>query len=240
MHSSFVARSLLLCASAGALLAFIGCAVGTDPDVGVAELDNTAVEAGQGDDANTSVLPPSTHQDAGGDDAAADAGADTDAGGTTIDSGTGTDAGGGDVTSCSSPNVCSSATDLGSVRGDTGADVKTATGSGSQWFKIRVTEDDSGVFGYSMYTRVELASPSGTNFDLFVYLPGDGSSQECSTVKASSTNASGADAASIDWGESGAFSNGDDDGRTVTVEVRWVSGTCSPSSQWTLTVRGDT
>ena len=154
------------------------------------------------------------------------------------DAGGGGGGGGGGGAACASPNVCTGATDLGSVSGDTGADVKTAQGSGSQWFKVRVTEDDSSVFGLSLLAKAELTSPPGTNFDLFLYLPGGGSGQECSAVSQSSTS-TGADTAKLEWGE-GTISNGSNDDRTVTVEVRWVSGTCSPSAKWSLTVRGDT
>ena len=40
--------------------------------------------------------------------------------------------------------------------------------------------------------------------------------------------------------ESGTFSNGNDDGRTVSIEVRPVSGTCAASSMFQLVVYGDT
>ena len=234
--------------SALALGALIGCAVGsTEPDVAASDLTTLPSEAGTGDE-NSVVLPPSskpkeeqTDPDAGD----VDAGGGGGGGGT--DAGTGTDAGadaggggggGGGGAACASPNVCTGATDLGSVSGDTGADVKTAQGSGSQWFKVRVTENDSSVFGLSLLAKAELTSPPGTNFDLFLYLPGGGSGQECSAVSKSSTSTS-ADTASLEWGE-GSLSNGSNDDRTVTVEVRWVSGTCSPSAKWSLTVRGDT
>lgn len=217
--------------------ALVGCAVGTDPDLGTAELQAVPIEAG--DDDETSVkLPPSSppseeEQDAGAEeetDADADGGSDagtTDAG---SDGGTG-------GTTCATTNTCAGSTNLGSVSGDTGAGVKTAQGSGSQWFQIRVTEDDSDVFGTKLRARAELASPAGTNFDLYMYLAGGGSGLECSSVAKSSTS-SGADSTSVEWGE-GTISNGSSDDRTVTVEVRWKSGTCSPSAKWTLTVRGN-
>jgi hypothetical protein len=140
---------------------------------------------------------------------------------------------------CTSPNTCAAATDLASVSGDTGAGTKTFQGSTSQWFKVRVTEDDSDVFGTELQMRAELQSPAGTNFDLYVYRAGGGSGQECSAVTTSSTSAAGFDSASTSWGE-GTISNGNDDGRTITVEVRHVSGTCAAASKWTLTVRGNT
>ena len=148
----------------------------------------------------------------------------------------GVDSGGGGGT-CASPNACAGATDLGSISGDTGSDSKSAQGSGSQWFKVRVTEDDSGFFGLSLLAKAQLTSPPGTNFDLFVYLADNGSALECSTVTKSSTT-TGAESAPVEWGE-GALANGNADDRNVTIEVRWVSGTCSPSAKWTLTVRGN-
>ena len=232
-----------------ALSALIGCAVGsTEAGVGESDLATLPSEAGTGDE-NSVVLPPSkpkeeqTDPDAGGVDAGGGGGGGTDSGaGTDAGTDAGADAGGGGGggggVACASPNVCTGATDLGSVSGDTGADVKTAQGSGSQWFKVRVTENDSSVFGLSLLAKAELTSPPGTNFDLFLYLPGGSSGQECSAVSKSSTNA-GADSASLEWGE-GSISNGSNDDRTLTVEVRWVSGTCSPSAKWSLTVRGNT
>jgi hypothetical protein len=223
------------------IAALVGCAVGTDPDVGVAELQATPLEAGT-DDETSVKLPPSTKptdEDSGvPDDEEADGGTTGD-GGTTTDAGAdaGTDAGGGGGAACASPNTCAGSTDLGSLSGDTGAGVKTAQGSGSQWFKVRFTEDDSDVFGTTLLARAELTSPPGTNFDLYMYVAGNGSALECSAVTKSSTT-TGNESVSSEWGE-GTLSNGSSDDRNVTFEVRWVSGTCSPSAKWTLTVRGN-
>ena len=230
------------------LAALIGCAVGSDPGVDVSTLDSLPVEAGAAVDSAATTLPTTTPHtgdmtpgdDAGDEEAGTGTGSDagTDAAGT-VDAGGGVDAG-GTTSSCASGNICTGATDLGTISGDTGADVKTASGTGSHWFTIRVTENDSSVTGLSLLAKAELISPAGANFDLYVYLAGGSSGQECSAVKSSSTNASGLDSTTIEWGESGLFSNGSDDSRTVTVEVRWVSGTCSAASPWSLTVRGDT
>lgn len=214
----------------------VGCAVGTDPDgIGESDLTNLTVEAG---DENSVVLQPPSKpgEDSGaGEDTGTgdnDAGTKADA---ALDAGTDS----GTTATCASPNTCPAATDLGSVSGDTGADTKTFQGSGSQWFKVRVTENDSNLFGVELQMRAELQSPAGTNFDLFVYRAGGSSGQECSAVTTSSTSTGAFDSASMNWGE-GTISNGSNDDRTVTVEVRHVSGTCAAASKWTLTVRGDT
>jgi hypothetical protein len=238
MQRNSIQKYVLGWFAVGALATIVGCAVGSDPADGVTELAATPVEAGTGDE-NSVSLPPSPHQ---GDDP--DAGATDDDAGDTTDASTNVDAGsdgggGGGGATCTSPNVCTGATDLGSISGDTGADTKTAQGSGSQWFKVRVTEDDSSVIGQALSVTADLTSPAGTNFNVFIYVAGGTSGQECSAVNASSTSTSTTDSARSSWGE-GTFSNGSDDSRTVTVEVRWVSGTCSPTAKWSLTLHGDT
>jgi hypothetical protein len=243
MQRTSIVKCLVGSVGVSALAALIGCAVGTDPGVGASELATLPIEAGTGDE-NSVVLPPSnraadevdaaTDEDAGtevdsgagGADAAADAGPDSGGGG-----------GGGPT--CVSPNACAGATDLGSLDSDQGSGTKTAGGSGSQWFTIRANEGDSSVFGAKMNFKAELTSPPGTNFDLFMYVAGGSSGQECSAVTASSTNASGLDTAHYGWGEGGTLSNGSDDSRTVTIEVRWVSGSCSAANKWSLIVRGN-
>jgi hypothetical protein len=213
--------------------AVVGCATGTDADgVGEADLLNLPLEAG---DENSVVLPPPSNPDSG---AGEDTGTgDPDGGTTDAATDSGTDS--GTTVSCASPNVCLTATDLGTISGDTGAGTKTFQGSGSQWFKFRVTEDYHGLDGVEQEVRAELQSPTGTDFNLFLYVPGSSTGQECSAVSASSTTTGGFDSTSKDWGETGLFSGGDDD-RTVTVEVRHVSGACAPAAKWTLTVRGNT
>jgi hypothetical protein len=245
MQQASVLKCVLTALGITAIAAFVGCAEGTDPGAyGVSDLATLPLEAGAGDE-NSVVLPPSTQpkeEESTGDDAGVP---DMDAGGGGVDAGGTPDAGGGGGgggggTSCASANVCAGATDLGTISGDTGSDSKTAQGTGSYWFTVRVTENDSSISPLTLLTKAELTSPPGTNFDLFVYVASGGSGQECSAVKASSTNASGLDTAKAEWGETGIFSNGSSDDRTVTVEVRWISGTCSAATPWTLTVYGNT
>lgn len=240
MHRTSFKLCALGCLGVAAL---IGCAEGTDAELGIAELATEAIDAGN--EASSAILPPSTRptaapEDAGNDDDAATGAADA---GTKADAapdagGTGGPVGGTGGPACASPNTCAGGTDLGTISGDTGSGVKTAQGSGSQWLKIRLTEDDSDVFGLSMLVKAELVSPPGTNFDVHVYVGGSSSAVECSSIKASGTSTGTSDTAKAEWGE-GTLSNGSSDDRNVTVEVRWVSGTCSPTAKWSLTVRGN-
>ncbi|AKU98658.1 hypothetical protein AKJ09_05322 [Labilithrix luteola] len=215
--------------------ALVGCAEGSDTDVyGESALGTDPDDAGE--ETSKTVLPaPSQGTDAGKDSGSADAG-------TKVDSGAdaGADSGTGPVTgTCTTSNTCATGTSLGSVSGDTKSDVVTAQGSTSQWFNVRVTEDDTGIFGTSERAKVSLTSPPGSNFDLYVYLPSS-DTLECSAVTKSSTSTAAVDSVSIEWGEGSGLANGSDDSRTVTVEVRYVSGTCAAGTKWTLSVQGNT
>ena len=150
------------------------------------------------------------------------------------------DPGDGSTTSCVAPNTCINADDIGSVSGDTASPAVSASGFSSKWMKVLVTENDNSVVGKKLNVAVSLVSPPGANFDLFLYVNTGGSitDRACTTVSAQSTNASGADTASLNWGE-GTAANNKEDGRIVSVEVRYVSGTCAPNSKWTLTVTGN-
>jgi hypothetical protein len=140
---------------------------------------------------------------------------------------------------CNSGAVCTGAMDLGSVSGDSGNATVQGSGYESQWFKVRVTEDDSGPFGTPMNLTVNLTSPTQVNFDLFLYVNTGSDVVECSTPSAQSTNTGTTDQAHLQWGETGTFSNGNDDGRTVSIEVRPISGTCAAGSTFQLVVYGD-
>ncbi|MBX3188089.1 MAG: hypothetical protein KF819_13790 [Labilithrix sp.] len=238
MQRSWIGGFAFACVGVAAL---VGCAEGLDADLGEGFLAVQPAEAGT-EEVNSAVMPPPSQPPTEEEDAGA---GDTDSGGGAADSGasdagvdSGSDAGGGGTTSCASPNTCPTSTDLGSVSGDTGAGVKTAQGSTSQWFRVRVTEDDSDVFGISLAMKATLVSPAGTNFDLYLY-QGGSSTLECAAVARQSTT-TGTDTASLEFGESGLLSNGSDDSRNITVEVRHVSGTCSPSAKWSLTINGNT
>jgi hypothetical protein len=129
---------------------------------------------------------------------------------------------------------------MGSLSGDTSSSDAHASGATSQWLLLDVTENDSGIFGVPMKLAVTLTSPPGENFDLYLYLAGDSSSTQCTTVAGSSTNGAGqTDTVSITWGEMGTFSNGSDDSAHVSVEVRSAPGnTCDSSASWSLTAHG--
>lgn len=140
---------------------------------------------------------------------------------------------------CASSATCTGATALGSVSGDTGNTMLQASGYQAAWYAVRVTEDDSGPFGTPMNLTVQLTSPAGTNYDLFLYVDTGSDVVACTTPSAMSTSTGTSDLAHLTWGETGTFANGSDDSRTVSIEVRPVSGPCTPGSPYQLVVTGD-
>lgn len=141
---------------------------------------------------------------------------------------------------CSSGAVCSGAMTLPAISGDTGAQKQIAQGYQSAWYKIRVTEDDSGISPVYMSAEIKLTSPVGTDFDVFAYLnAGSDVAQECSIVEGTKTTSGNVETVLLKWGEMGIFSNGSNDGRTMSIEIRPASGTCSVGQVWQLEVTGN-
>lgn len=140
---------------------------------------------------------------------------------------------------CTSTATCATAMALGSVSGDTGNASLQASGYQSAWYQVRVTEDDSGPLATPMQLNAQLTSPAGTNYDLYLYVNTGSDVVECTTASTSSTSTGPSDVAHLTWGETGTFANGADDSRTVSIEVRPVSGSCAPGATYQLTVTGD-
>jgi len=139
---------------------------------------------------------------------------------------------------CTSSATCAAAMDIGSVSGDTGAAMVTGSGYQSAWYRVRVTEDDSSVLGTALRVTVRLTSPASANYDLYVYVNTGSDVVECSAVSGSSTQTGTQDSVSLSWGE-GSVANGADDSRSVSIEVRPVSGACAMSQPYQLVVLGD-
>lgn len=140
--------------------------------------------------------------------------------------GGGSSTGGTGATMCSMPiDSCPAAQGLGSVSGDSGGASVNGGASASAWFSVRVTEDDNGVLGTKLKVKIVLTSPATANYDLFAYVDNGNDQLSCSNPSAQSTNASGQDSVDLKWGE-GSVANGSDDSRTVSIEVRWISGSC--------------
>jgi hypothetical protein len=140
---------------------------------------------------------------------------------------------------CSTGATCQTSTNLGSVSGDTGAQMQMASGYQSAWFRVRVTEDDHGVAGVKLKLAVRLTSPANANYDAFAYVDTGSDTIECTTPSGTTTTNGATDQVNLKWGE-GTIANGSDDSRTVSIEVRPISGDCSASDPWQLVLVGDT
>ncbi|KYF66155.1 hypothetical protein BE11_27050 [Sorangium cellulosum] len=145
--------------------------------------------------------------------------------------------GGGAVAECdyAAPNTCAGAEDIGSVSGDEGADSWTVTGTTSEWFKIKVVDDEQFLFTSTESFRATLTSPPGMNFDLIVY-------QGELEVDAPDCFASGArgqgtpESFTAIWDDRG----GPPDDLWFVIEVRHVDGTaCGEDARWELEVKGN-
>ncbi len=141
---------------------------------------------------------------------------------------------------CTSAATCQGAIDLGTVSGDTGNAMVTATGYQAGWYKVRVTENDSGVFGVEMTVTAALTSPAATNYDVFTYINKGSDVIECTTPTGTAMASGTTDSIKLGWGETGTLSNGNDDSRTLSIEIRPISGDCSAAMPWQLVVTGDT
>jgi len=136
---------------------------------------------------------------------------------------------------CSTGAVCSGASSLGSIRGDNGADVQTAQGYQSAWYRLNVLEDSNGSVPVRVQAR--LTSPAAADFDVFVYVNvgGDTTTQECTTTLGTKNSAGNVRTVKAEWGD--VF--GSDESRVVSIEVRPVSGVCSVGEVWHLEVSGN-
>ncbi len=143
------------------------------------------------------------------------------------------------VSSCTSSATCQTAQDLGSVSGDTGSQMKSASGYQAAWYKVRVTEDDSGIVGVKLSVTAQLTSPVGSNYDVYMYVNSGTDVIECSSPSGTAQMSGNTDTLRIIWGE-GSIPNGSDDSRTVSIEIRPVSGPCMQNAPSQLQITGNT
>jgi hypothetical protein len=139
------------------------------------------------------------------------------------------------VSDCMTAETCQGATSLGSVSGDDGNDKFPAMGYRAAWFRVRVTEDDHGLFGVSLRAAAKLTSPPGTEFGVFIYVNQGSDQLECSTTMGNPSTNGSIKTVRGEWGDS----RGDDDGRDMSIEIRPLSGACSPGAMWQLEVEGN-
>lgn len=143
------------------------------------------------------------------------------------------------LATCTSSDACASAMMLGTVSGDSGNVKLTASGYRSAWYRVRVTEDNSSVGGLALRVAAKLTSPTAPMFDVFVYVNAGSDQIECSTTTGTVSTSGMTKQVRAEWGE-GTISNGSDDGRNVSIEVRPLSQSgCAASAPWQLEIEGN-
>lgn len=143
------------------------------------------------------------------------------------------------MAACAGTDTCQTAMMLGTVSGDSQNQKLTATGYRSAWHHVRVTENSSGVGGLSLRVAAKLTSPNAPMFDVFVYVNSGSDQTECSTTTGTTSTTGMTKQVRAEWGE-GSISNGSDDSRTVSIEVRPLSASgCSAAAMWQLEVEGN-
>ncbi|HEX3761816.1 MAG TPA: hypothetical protein VHW23_24120 [Kofleriaceae bacterium] len=164
-----------------------------------------------------------------------DAGAPEGSGGTTPGGSAG-DA--GPTASCQGTDACLTAITLGTISGDTGNQTLTAKGSRAAWFRVRVTENDTDLDGVAMHVLARLTPPAGADFDVRVYVNPDTDILECTNTSGVATTSGNVKQVRASWGED-VVTDGEDDSRDVSIEVRPLSGSCSSTATWQLVIEGD-
>ncbi len=139
---------------------------------------------------------------------------------------------------CPSSDTCAAAMMLGTVSGDSTTPKLTASGYRAAWYRVRVTEDNSSIGGLKLRVAAKLTSPAAVDFDVLVYVNAGSDVIECATTTGTTTTSGNLDTVKAEWGE-GTISNGSDDGRNVSIEVRPKSGQCMPAYAWQLEVEGN-
>lgn len=206
--------TLIGCAAAAAL----GCANGSSLEEGFEQEPGSGGSGGGTTTSSTTSTSTTSSTGAGGE-------------------GGGGEGGSGTGGSCdyAAPAPCSSGEELPGIDGDTGSDVRTATGDTSRWFHVYVAEAVSSIIDYPplSYTAT-LTSPPGMDYDLYVYT-GDVNGPNCLAQGVKGTGQP--EQVSATWGDT----IGSEDGTYVTFEVRYVSGSaCGPQSMWSLQIAGNT
>jgi hypothetical protein len=142
------------------------------------------------------------------------------------------------LATCTTSVTCATATVLPGIGGDeAGASSSSASGYQAAWYTIRVSETDSDAFADPMSMQVTLTSPSGAMFDLLVYEPGDATSTDCTSPTGTVSTSGESEMWSQEWGETGTFANGDDDSRTIAIQISPRStDTCSANATWSLSI----
>ncbi len=124
--------------------------------------------------------------------------------------------------------ACTAYDYIGQVYGDEGCTPGPSRSSrGEKWYGLLVLDGSSYLFNSTLYLRVALQSPSGTDYGLYLY-------DNCGSGPIASSHSGGTlDQIDYSWTDN----VGSDDSRFFYIEVRYFSG--SSCSNWDLNTWGD-
>jgi hypothetical protein len=122
--------------------------------------------------------------------------------------------------------TCAQARSAGSIDGDVAGSRVTVKGAGSQWITVRVEESSFSSVPVAVTAR--LTSPEGAALDVYLYEAG------CTKLLASPYGPPEQAEAYAEWPDTAVISNS----KTILVEVRHVSGACTPQTEWLLELEG--
>lgn len=124
--------------------------------------------------------------------------------------------------------ACASAITLSSIAGDNGSSSVTANGTGSAWYRVRLTEQSDGDVYLS--ATIALNVPAGADYDLYVYCISCGGALAGQSVSGTGVT----ETVSVRWDDDFGFSDDAD----IIIEVRYYNGS-SPNG-WSLHITGNT
>jgi hypothetical protein len=129
--------------------------------------------------------------------------------------------------------ACGGATDLGDLVGDeAGGPLPNVEGTGERWLRFTLTETNGGNPNDDLTATIVLNSPTGVDYDLFVYCA------NCGGVLAGSSTLGAGQNDTVHVLVDDPVLGGNDDSVELVIEVRYLSGTsCLP---WILSIDGDT
>ena len=125
---------------------------------------------------------------------------------------------------------CNPPTSIGSVSGDTGGTI-VHSGNGEAWLTARITENSNALINLS--AQILLQSPSGADYDLYVYCSACGS-----PTGASATSGGQGESDSLYVEKDDSFFGGDGS-FDIVIEVRYLGSTTTACGNWSLTVNGN-
>ncbi|KAB2957446.1 MAG: hypothetical protein F9K18_12710 [Thermoanaerobaculia bacterium] len=126
--------------------------------------------------------------------------------------------------------ICAGHTFLGSVAGDTGAELLTVSSFDERFYRVTVREDDSSASPADLTVRIRLTPPPSSDFDLHVLC------LSCGSTQGGSSTLGPGQVETVLLGRDDTFGGGDES-FDVLVEVRYVAS--SVCGLWTLEVLGN-